>query len=67
MPGRTRLLEQRVEQLLPHAVPGIIFAIGAVFLALFVLRGVVPLYGTVALIVNSAPMPASFGWLPPTQ
>jgi len=44
---------------LPHAVPGIIFAIGAVFLALFVLRGIVPLYGTVALIV----LVYTVGWL----
>jgi iron(III) transport system permease protein len=44
---------------LPHAVPGIIFAIGAVFLALFVLRGIVPLYGSVALIV----IVYTVGWL----
>ena len=36
---------------LPHAVPNIIFAIGAVLLALFVLRGFIPLYGTVWLLL----------------
>jgi len=36
---------------LPHAVPNIIFAIGAVLLALFVLRGFVPLYGTIWLLL----------------
>jgi iron(III) transport system permease protein len=36
---------------LPHAVPNIIFAIGAVLLALFVLRGIVPLYGTIWLLL----------------
>jgi iron(III) transport system permease protein len=44
---------------LPHAVPGIIFAIGAVFLALFALRGVVPLYGSLALFV----LVYTVGWL----
>ncbi len=44
---------------LPHAVPGIIFAIGAVFLALFVLRGIVPLYGSLALIAGVY----TVGWL----
>ena len=36
---------------LPHAVPNIIFAIGAVLLALFVLRGFIPLYGTIWLLL----------------
>jgi iron(III) transport system permease protein len=36
---------------LPHAVPNIVFAIGAVLIALFVLRGIVPLYGTIWLLL----------------
>lgn len=36
---------------LPHAVPNIIFAIGAVLLALFVLKGFIPIYGTVWLLL----------------
>jgi len=36
---------------LPHAVPNIIFAIGAVLLALFVLKGFVPIYGTIWLLL----------------
>jgi len=35
---------------LPHALPEVIMAIAALLLALFVLRGVVPLYGSVWLI-----------------
>jgi iron(III) transport system permease protein len=35
---------------LPHALPEVILAIGALLLALFVLRGIVPLYGSVWLI-----------------
>ncbi len=35
---------------LPHAIPGILFAIAASLLALFVLRPFLPLYGTVTLI-----------------
>lgn len=35
---------------LPHTVPELLFAIGALLLALFVLRDYVPLYGTVWLI-----------------
>ncbi len=35
---------------MPHAVPGILFGIGASLLALFVLQKVVPIYGSVALI-----------------
>jgi iron(III) transport system permease protein len=34
---------------LPHAVPEIIFGVGALFVTLFVLKGV-PLYGSVALL-----------------
>jgi len=36
---------------LPHAVPNTVFAIGAVLLALFVLRGFIPLYGTLTLLL----------------
>jgi len=36
---------------LPHAVPNIIFAIGAVLLALFVLKGYIPIYGTIWLLL----------------
>jgi iron(III) transport system permease protein len=36
---------------LPHAVPSIILAIAAVFTALFLLRGAVPLYGTLTILV----------------
>jgi iron(III) transport system permease protein len=35
---------------MPHAVPGILFGIGASLAALFVLQKIVPIYGTVALI-----------------
>ena len=35
---------------LPHALPEVILAIGALLLALFILQGVVPLYGSVWLI-----------------
>ncbi len=34
---------------LPHAVPGLIFGVGAMFVALFLLKGL-PLYGSVTLI-----------------
>ena len=34
---------------LPHAVPGIIFGVGALFVSLFVLKGL-PLYGSVTLL-----------------
>jgi iron(III) transport system permease protein len=34
---------------LPHAVPGIIFGVGALFVALFVLKGL-PLYGSLTLL-----------------
>jgi iron(III) transport system permease protein len=36
---------------LPHAVPSIIFGIGALLIALFVLRDTVPIYGTIWLIL----------------
>jgi iron(III) transport system permease protein len=36
---------------LPHAVPSIILALAAVFVALFLLRDVVPLYGTLSLLI----------------
>ena len=36
---------------LPHAVPSIILAIAAVFVALFLLRGILPLYGTLSILV----------------
>ena len=35
---------------LPHALPEVILAIGALLIALFVLQGIVPLYGSVWLI-----------------
>ena len=36
---------------LPHAVPSIVFAVSGLLLSLFVLRNVVPLYGTLTLLV----------------
>ena len=36
---------------LPHAVPGIIFAVGALLMTLYVLRGAVPIYGTIWLLL----------------
>ena len=36
---------------LPHAVPAIILAIAAVFVALFVLRDFLPLYGTLSILI----------------
>jgi iron(III) transport system permease protein len=36
---------------LPHAVPSIILAIAAVFAALFLLRDIIPLYGTLSILV----------------
>ena len=44
--GRVRCLA-----FLPHAVPSIILAIAAVFVALFLLRGILPLYGTLSILV----------------
>jgi iron(III) transport system permease protein len=37
---------------LPHAVPAIVFGVSALLLSLFVLRQVVPLYGTLTLLVG---------------
>ena len=36
---------------LPHAVPHLIIAIAAMFAALFLLQGILPLYGTLSLLV----------------
>ena len=36
---------------LPHAVPSIVFAVSGLLLSLFVLRNIVPLYGTLTLLV----------------
>ena len=36
---------------LPHAVPGIIFAVGALLIALYVVQGAVPLYGTIWILL----------------
>lgn len=36
---------------LPHAVPNIIFAIGAMLLALFVLQKFIPIYGTIWIVL----------------
>ena len=36
---------------LPLAIPAIVFSVAALLLALFVLRGIVPLYGTIWLLV----------------
>lgn len=36
---------------LPHAVPGIVFAVGALLITLYVLRGAVPIYGTVWILL----------------
>ena len=38
---------------LPHAVPHLILAIAAVFSALFLLRDIVPLYGTLTIVILS--------------
>ena len=38
---------------LPHAIPGVIFAIGTLLVALFVLRGWLPVYNTVWLILGT--------------
>jgi len=48
--SRFRLLFDYVA-FLPHAVPGLIFAFAALLAALFVIRGPVDLYGTLALIL----------------
>jgi iron(III) transport system permease protein len=36
---------------LPQAVPGVLFALSATLLALFVLRHVIPIYGTIAMLM----------------
>jgi iron(III) transport system permease protein len=36
---------------LPHAVPGVLFGVGATLIALFVLQKILPIYGTVAMIM----------------
>jgi iron(III) transport system permease protein len=36
---------------LPHAVPSIIFAVGALLITLYVIQGAVPIYGTVWLLL----------------
>src|SRR5882724_2923217 len=36
---------------LPHAVPSIILAIAAVFVALFLVRNILPLYGTLSILI----------------
>lgn len=36
---------------LPHAVPSIVFAVGALLIALYGVRGAIPLYGTVWLLL----------------
>ena len=48
MPGRFLL---DAAAFLPHAVPGIIFALSAAYVALFVLRDFVPIYGTLSLLI----------------
>jgi iron(III) transport system permease protein len=44
---------------LPHAVPGVLFGIGASLLALFVLQKFIPIYGTIALVM----VVYTIGWL----
>ena len=44
---------------LPHAVPGIIFALGAVLMALFALPASVPLYGSTSIII----LVNAIGWI----
>jgi iron(III) transport system permease protein len=36
---------------LPHAVPGIIFAVGALLITLYVVQGAVPIYGTLWILL----------------
>ena len=56
LPGRLQL-DSIV--FLPHAVPGVLFGIGASLFALFVLRKAVPIYGTIALVM----IVYTIGWL----
>lgn len=48
--ARARFLLDAVA-FLPHAVPGIIFALSAAYVALFLLRDIVPIYGTIFLLM----------------
>jgi iron(III) transport system permease protein len=48
VPGRTGF---DFVAFLPHAVPGIVFAVGALLLTLYGVRDVVPLYGTIWLLL----------------
>ncbi len=36
---------------LPHAVPGIIFAVGALLITLYVIQGALPIYGTIWILL----------------
>ena len=56
LPGRLQLDSIAF---LPHAVPGVLFGIGASLFALFVLRKTVPIYGTIALVM----IVYTIGWL----
>jgi hypothetical protein len=62
--GRARYLLE-FGAFLPHALPEVILAVGASLLALFVLRRVLPLYGTVwliAMVYLVARLPANAVW-----
>ena len=45
---------------LPHAIPRVVIAVGTLLLALFVIRNVLPIYGTVWILVGAYVI----GWLP---
>jgi iron(III) transport system permease protein len=47
---RGRLLLDGVA-FLPHAVPGVVFSLGAILVALFLVPRTIPLYGSVAIII----------------
>jgi iron(III) transport system permease protein len=47
---RGRLLFDSIA-FLPHAVPGVLFALGATLVALFVLRRFIPIYGTIFMLI----------------
>jgi len=36
---------------MPHTIPSVVFSVAALFVALFVLQGIVPIYGTIWLLV----------------
>jgi iron(III) transport system permease protein len=36
---------------MPHTIPAVVFSVSALFVALFVLQGIVPIYGTIWLLV----------------